>query len=98
MQKLNFDYSKALGFINEHEVKYYESFVKSAHEFREILIAAHLRDLLMKIRIQFQFFSIIDGRFIFMVGRHLFFQYRQIFVFVICNGKLQRNFLANHHG
>lgn len=32
MQKLGFDYSKALGFINENEVKYFESFVKSAHE------------------------------------------------------------------
>ena len=32
MQKLNFDYSKARMFVNEHEVKYMESFVKSAHE------------------------------------------------------------------
>lgn len=32
MKKLTFDYSKALGFISEHEIKYYESFVESAHE------------------------------------------------------------------
>lgn len=32
MQKLSFDYSKALKFVNEHEVQYMESYVKSAHE------------------------------------------------------------------
>lgn len=32
MQNITFDYSKALGFIHEHEVKYFENFVTSAHE------------------------------------------------------------------
>lgn len=32
MQKIKFDYSKALDFINEHEVAYFESHVKSAHK------------------------------------------------------------------
>ena len=32
MQKLRFDYSKAVGFVNEDEVKYLEGFIKSAHE------------------------------------------------------------------
>lgn len=32
MQKLSFDYSKALGFINEKEVEYLDSFISSAHE------------------------------------------------------------------
>lgn len=32
MQKLKFDYSKALNFIKEHEVMYFDSFIKSAHE------------------------------------------------------------------
>lgn len=32
MQKITFDYSKASNFINESEVKYFDSFIKSAHE------------------------------------------------------------------
>lgn len=32
MQKLGFDYSKASGFIKDHELPYFENFVKSAHE------------------------------------------------------------------
>lgn len=32
MKNITFDYSKALGFINEHEVKYFENFVEDAHE------------------------------------------------------------------
>jgi len=30
--QLKFDYSKALGFLNEHEIKYYENYVKVAHD------------------------------------------------------------------
>ncbi|MCX7708661.1 MAG: glucose-6-phosphate isomerase [Clostridia bacterium] len=32
MQTLKFDYSKALGFIGEHEVEYFDGFIKVAHE------------------------------------------------------------------
>lgn len=32
MQSLKLDYSKASGFLKEHEVMYFESFIKSAHE------------------------------------------------------------------
>jgi len=32
LQTLKFDYSKASDFINENEVRYFESFVKSAHD------------------------------------------------------------------
>lgn len=32
MEKLKFDYSRALNFINEHEIQYFEGFVKTAHE------------------------------------------------------------------
>lgn len=31
MGKLKFDYSKAANFLGDHEVKYYESFIKAAH-------------------------------------------------------------------
>jgi glucose-6-phosphate isomerase len=32
MQKLTFDYSKASNFLQEHEVTYFESYIKTAHE------------------------------------------------------------------
>jgi len=32
MAKIQFDYSKALGFINEHEIEYMEGMVKNAHD------------------------------------------------------------------
>ena len=32
MQKLRFDYSKAANFVNEHEVSYFDGFIKSAHD------------------------------------------------------------------
>lgn len=31
MQKLNFDYSKALSFVKDHEITYFNDFIKSAH-------------------------------------------------------------------
>ena len=32
MQKIGFDYTKAAGFLAEHEVKYFDSFIRSAHD------------------------------------------------------------------